>query len=154
MNKRDIISSLFWVVFGLIFLIGGIQHGLMDVDGVPGRGAMPFLAGLACIGLALLVLILAVIRLKKEGTAKISFFPEADSWKRLLLAIVFLAFYGFFLKLLGFPLVTFLFLAGVLRYIEPQTLRTTFLFSFFTTVITYTIFKLLKFNLPTGILGF
>jgi len=153
MNKRDIISSLFWMAFGLIFLIGGIQHGLMEAHDVPGRGALPFLAGIVCIGLSLLVLILAVIRLKKESEVKISFFPESDSWKRLLMAITFLAFYGLFLKMLGFPLTTLLFLIGVLRYIEPQPLRTTFTFSVITTVVTYTIFKLLKFNLPTGILG-
>jgi hypothetical protein len=155
MKKRDVISSLFWMGFGLIFVIGGIQHGLMEAEGVPGRGALPFITGTLTLVLSLLVLFsvfLKKYRIQPEQKEK--FFPERNSSYRLLNAIVLLVLYGFFLKTLGYPLTTFLFLTGALKLIEPQRWKTTVVFSLLTTAISYTIFKVLHVNLPVGILGF
>ena len=95
--------------------------------------------------------------LKKNRTQSVEkgkFFPERGSRYRLLTAIALLIFYGFFLKTLGYPLTTFLFLTGALKLIKPQGWKTTVVFSFLTTAISYTIFKVLHVNLPIGILGF
>jgi hypothetical protein len=32
MKNRDLFSSLFWLAFGAIFVIGGVLHGLMEVN--------------------------------------------------------------------------------------------------------------------------
>jgi hypothetical protein len=154
MTKRDLASSLFWMAFGVIFVIGGLQHGLMESEGVPGRGAVPFLAGLACITLSLMVFFPALSNITKEIVAEVDpFFPEKNSLKRLLTAVALLALYGVFLKRLGYPLTTFLFLIGALRFIEPQRWRVTIVFSFLVASISYTMFEILKVNLPTGFLG-
>ncbi len=155
MRKRDLVSGLFWLTFGILFASGGLQHGLMESEGVPGRGALPFIAGVFAIILSLLVLIPALKR-KDKGPSEChkAFFPERNGLKRLLIAIGLLAFYGFFLKTLGYPLTTFLFLVGALKLIEPQEWKTTAIFSFLTTTISFAIFKVLHVNFPIGILGF
>ena len=155
MNKRDLVSSLFWMAFSIIFVVGGLQHGLMEAEGVPGRGALPFLAGTFTLLFSLLVLFSVFMKKNRiQSEQKEKFFPERNSWNRLLTAIALLFFYGVFLKTLGYPLTTFLFLTGALKLIEPQRWKTTVLFSFLTTAISYTSFKVLHVNLPPGIPGF
>lgn len=155
MRKYDIVSGLFWLTFGILFALGGLQHGLMEAEGVPGRGALPFIAGILAIILSLMVLTPALQMKDKDqsGDQKV-FFPERKGVRRLLIAIGLLAFYGFFLKTLGYPLTTFLFLVSALKLIEPQEWKTTAIFSFLTTTISFAIFKVLHVNLPIGILGF
>lgn len=155
MPKRDLISGLFWLTFGILFALGGLQHGLLESEGVPGRGALPFIAGVITIILSLSVLI-PTLKSKDKDQSKghTVLFPDKSGLKRLLVAIGLLAFYGFFLKKLGYPLTTFLFLVGALRLIEPQKWKTTAIFSFLTTTISLAIFKVLHVNLPIGILGF
>jgi len=155
MKNRDLLSSLFWLAFGIIFVSGGVLHGLMEAEGVPGRGALPFIAGVFAIILSLMVLIPSIFKRGDVGAeGPKSFFPERSSWKRLFIAIILMVSYGFILKTLGYPLTTFFFLIGALRLIEPQRWRITIVFSLFTTAISYSMFKILEVNLPRGILGF
>ena len=59
MNRRDLISGVFWMGFGAVFTIGGLQQGLVR-QGIPGPGSLPFVVGLILIGLALIIFVQAL----------------------------------------------------------------------------------------------
>jgi len=149
-NTRDLVSSLFWMAFGVLFTIGGLRLGLVRM-GIPGPGSMPFIVGLVLIGLSLIHLIQAVFPTSVLGE---KIFAEWRTLKHFLLALVGLIAYGFFLKNLGFSLTTFLFLFFALRFIGREKWTTALIFSISTAVVSNTLFTALQVNLPKGILGF
>ena len=149
MRSRDLVSSLFWVGFGLIFTIGGLKHGLIR-QGIPGPGALPFIIGLILISLSLTILIPALIQ-KLEKREKLSL--AGESFKKMGLALLALFAYAFLLKPLGFLLTTLVFLIFVLRFIEPQKWTTVLTFSLLTAVAAYLIFAALQVELPKGLWG-
>jgi hypothetical protein len=152
MKNRDLISSLFWIGFGIIFCVGAVQNGIM-VSGAPGPGCLAFIVGCILIGLSLLVLIPALSKSKDAPGAGEKFFPQRESFRKLTIALIALLGYGWVLEPLGFFLTTLFFLFFVLRFIEPQRWTTVFGFSFLTTFLAYVLFMALKVELPRGIFG-
>jgi uncharacterized membrane protein len=154
MKKRDLISSLFWIGFGMIFCIGAIQNGIMTSPGVPGPGCLAFLVGCTLIALSLLVLFPALSKGNKDASAGgEKFFPQDVSLRKLAIALISLLAYGLALEHLGFFPTTLLFLFFVLRFVEPQRWGTVIGFSFLTTFLTYALFTALKVELPKGFWG-
>jgi putative tricarboxylic transport membrane protein len=149
MNKRDIISGIFWMGFGAVFAIGGLQQGLVR-QGIPGPGSLPFIVGLTSIGLSLVVVVQALI---KESAPSTKFFPQQNSLRKLVLALVGIVGYGLLLKSLGFVATTFLFLFFVLALIGREKWGIALSFSLLTAVLSYIIFTALQVDLPKGILG-
>ncbi len=152
MKQRDLVSSIIWMALGGLFVAGALQHGLMR-KGVPGPGFLPFFSGLALIFFSLFVLIPALSRREKPGTAK--FFPEPDSFRKLLFALVALLAFGTALEYGGYLLTTFLFMFFVARLMKPKGWRTTTIVALLTAVLSYMLFVvLLEVQLPKGPLGF
>jgi uncharacterized protein YjeT (DUF2065 family) len=149
MRSRDLSSSLFWIAFGLIFIIGGLKHGLTR-QGIPGPGALPFLVGFILTSLSLVILIPSLFRKLEKGD---TFSIPKDSLRKAGLALFALMAYAFLLKPLGFFLTTLIFLIFVLRFIEPQKWRTVLTFSFLTAFGAYLIFASLQVELPKGFCG-
>ncbi len=149
MKNRDLISGLFWIGFGAVFAIGGLQQGLVR-QGIPGPGSLPFIVGLISIGLSLVVVVQA---LTKESIPLKKFFPEKSSLRKLILALVSIVGYGLLLKSLGFMLTTFLFLVCVLALVGREKWVTALSFSLLTAVLSYLLFTALQVELPRGILG-
>jgi putative tricarboxylic transport membrane protein len=156
MKNRDIFSSLLWIAVGILFLVGALQQGLIR-KGLPGPGFLPFLTAIVFIFLSLLVLGAALRKRRKASGAekKIEFFPERDSWKKILLAIFALFAYGVSLGYAGYILTTFLFMLFVMKFVEPQSWKTTFLIAVATVISTYMLFVvLLEVRLPRGVFEF
>ncbi len=155
MKKRDRVSSLFWLGFGLLFAAGGWQQGLIK-RGVPGPGFLPLICGLIMIGLALIVLIptLAAERSeKKESAGEERFFPDKGSGTRLAYTLMALAAYAICLPYGGFLLITFVFMLFMLRLMEPQRWSRALLLSLSTAILAYLLFAALEVQLPQGMLG-
>jgi putative tricarboxylic transport membrane protein len=146
MKTRDLISGIFWLGFGAVFTIGGLQQGLVR-QGIPGPGSLPFLVGLILMGLSIVIFVQAVL---SSTSAKAKFFPREDSFARLVLALLALFIYGFFLKPAGFVLTTFVFLVFVLRWIGREGWISTLSFSLSTAVLSYLLFTALQVELPRG----
>jgi putative tricarboxylic transport membrane protein len=153
MKNRNLISGVFFLGIGVIISIYAITYGLGG-SGSPGPGFLPFLTG---IGLVLLSLFLLISTLKdgiiiNKQTEK--FFPEKDSFKKIILSISALILFGFILEYLGYLLTTLLFMMFMLKFIESRKRMTVFLCSSLTAISFYLLFeKLLKSQLPKGILG-
>ena len=146
MNRRDLISGIFWMGFGAVFTIGGLQQGLVR-QGIPGPGSLPFVVGLILMGLALIIFVQA---LSSPSPSKTKFFPREDSPRKLLLALGGLFIYGFFLKPAGFVPTTFVFLVFVLRWIGREKWVSVLSFSLLTAVLSYLLFTALQVELPRG----
>ena len=149
MKNRDLISGIFWMGFGAVFAIGGLQQGLVR-QGIPGPGSLPFIVGLISIGLSLVVVVQALT--KESGPSK-KFFPDQSSLRKLILALVSIVGYGLLLKSLGFMVTTFLFLLFVLALVGRERWVTALSFSLLTAVLSYLLFKALQVDLPRGIWG-
>ncbi len=149
MKNRDLISGLFWMGFGAVFAVGGVQQGLVR-QGIPGPGSLPLIVGLISIGLSLVVIVQA---LRRESTPSAKFFPEKSSLRKLILALAGIIGYGLLLKSLGFVGTTFLFLVFVLALIGREKWVTALSFSLLTAVLSYLLFTALQVDLPRGIWG-
>jgi putative tricarboxylic transport membrane protein len=152
LKNRDLVSSIIWMALGGLFVVGALQLGLTR-RGVPGPGFLPFLTGLALIFVSLFVLIPALGRRKNAESS--DFFPERDSFRKLLFVLVALFTFGIAMKYLGYLLTAFLFMFFVALVMKPKGWRTTALLALVTAVVSYALFVvLLEVNLPKGLLGF
>jgi hypothetical protein len=149
MKNRDLISGIFWMGFGAVFAIGGLQQGLVR-QGIPGPGSLPLIVGLISIGLSLVVVVQA---LTKESAPSRKFFPGKSSLRKLILALVGIVGYGLLLKSFGFMATTFLFLFFVLALIGREKWAMALFFSLLIAVLSYLLFTALQVELPRGILG-
>jgi putative tricarboxylic transport membrane protein len=151
MEKRDLISSLFWIGIGLIFCVSSMKLGLYN--GIPGAGLFPFIGGIILICLSIIVLISA-IKGKEEKLVREKFFPEKASLRKVLSSTLILFAYQMALEHLGYLLTTFLFIIFLLKLIEPQRWITSISAGFLIAALSYIIFVCLhNVRLPKGIIG-
>jgi hypothetical protein len=152
MKKRDLASSIIWMALGGLFEAGALQQGLMR-RGVPGPGFLPLIGGLALIFVSLFVLVPA-LKGKEKGESG-GFFPEPDSFRRLLFALGALFAFGIAMEYVGFLLTTFLFMLSMGRLIEPKGWSTILLLALLTAVLSHLLFSVfLEVQLPKGPIGF
>jgi putative tricarboxylic transport membrane protein len=152
-RDRDVTSSMFWALVGILFCTGGIYYGLRR-SGIPGPGFLPFVTGLILVALSLTLLISGILRKRSGRTLDELLLPDRQALKRILQTLAALCFYALAVERLGFALTTFVFMIVVLR-LEPR--RWYFLLSaaIGATVFFFALFKiLLKVPLPSGILGY
>ncbi len=119
----------------------------------PGPGFLPFWAGLTLTVFSIALLLGSYG--KQAAQARPSFFPQADSWKRVLATFLSLIAYNILLTSVGFTLTTFLFLFFLVRWIFPQSWRRTLLVSVLGSAGARLLFvNFLETQLPKGFLGF
>lgn len=152
-QDRDIMSSLFWALVGVLFCIGGTHYGLRR-SGIPGPGFLPFVTGLILVAFSLILLISRLLKREEAAGSVREPMPSGEALRRILKALGALCLYVLILEPLGFMLTTFLFMVLVLR-LEPR--RWTFILpaAIGTTAFFFLLFKvLLRVPLPPGILGY
>ena len=89
------------------------------------------------------------------GDERKPFWPNPRRTLKMALVFVALIFYVLLMDPLGFGLTTFLFLAVLLRGIEPQRWSVVFSVSILGVLISYGVFQYwLDMQLPRGFLGF
>jgi len=152
MKRNDMIGGTFFLIVGLVFTIYSRSVDIGEWS-EPGPGFLPFYGGLITIGMA--VLVLAKAFLAKQAAAADPFFPEHDSWKRVLSTILALVAYNLLLHPLGFVAVTFLFVAFLVKFIFPESWVKSLLTAALSTACAQIVFvHLLEINFPKGIVGF
>jgi hypothetical protein len=105
MKRNNIIGGIFFLVVGLFFATYSRSVEIGEWS-EPGPGFLPFYGGLLMAGMSVLLLVGSFLRAQEAAEP---FFPESDSWKRVLGTFLALVAYNLLLRPLGFPLVTFLF---------------------------------------------
>ena len=120
MKRRDIISSLFWMVLGIGICYGGYDLELGTLHD-PGSGFIFFWVGIIMIGLSVGILIRAIRENRCSGRVKKVLWTEIRLVKIIsVLAALFL--YAYVFTPLGFILSTVLLLIFLFKAVEPQTL--------------------------------
>jgi putative tricarboxylic transport membrane protein len=151
-NQYNRLSALFFLGVGMFFSFYGrtVEIGPWSE---PGPGFMPFWFGIILTVMAVFLLLGSFKR--REWTVMPPFFPLADSWKRVLIGFLAMVAYLLLFKLLGFTLVTFLFIAILLRTVFPQSWKRTLIVASATAILSRLIFiNFLETQLPLGFLGF
>jgi len=154
MNRRDQISSLTWLVIGLLILVGSLMTLEIGTPSQPGPGLFPFIIG-------------CLVSLFSGGTLLLSMFSKeggkssvADLWKGLkwwkgAYTVIALFVYSLLLNRLGFLITTFLLLMFLMKKVEPQKNRVAVPISLLASVLSYWIFdRLLQVQLPRALGGF
>ena len=152
-RDRDVTSSVFWALVGILFCIGGLHYGLRR-SGIPGPGFLPIVTGLILVALSLALLISRLLRKTDEEVSAEKLMPGGQALKRILKALGALCLYTLMLERLGFAMTTFLFMVVILR-LEPR--RWTFIVpaALGATAFFFLLFKVfLRVPLPPGILGY
>lgn len=152
-RQRDMSSSLFWLVIGLLFCLGSIKYGDIRA-GFPSAGFFPFMGGAILMLLSGIQLLGAVFAPRAEDEKAEAFFPQQDTVRRLSISLIILFLYPISLDVLGFLITTFLFMVLILRCLEPQGWKTVLVTASLTSIVAYVLFEvLLKVQLPRGIWG-
>lgn len=143
-------------IFGFIWLSLGIgtcwmayRIGLGEASS-PGPGFIPFLTGSLLIFLSSISLIKSFVVPSNSGPSKI--FGEGVRWDKLVLVVAALFAYIFLLPVLGYFVVTFLFLILLGKIIEPRGWKVIWIISILSVVISYLVFGYwLKVQFPKGL---
>lgn len=151
MKRNDLIGGFFFLGVGIFFAVyaRSVDIGTMEE---PGPGFLPLWGGILLTIMSAILLGKSFLRKFEQGEA---FFPEPDSWKRVGMVVASLILYNLLLAPLGFILVTFLFVAFLVRCVFPQTwLRTALTAALSTAGAQFVFVNLLEIHFPKGLLGF
>ena len=151
--EREKWSSLFWLGVGIFICVGSLRLSLGKFHN-PGPGFLSFFAGLVITGLALVVHFQS--RGRHPGRAKEESEPiwsDPRKGMKIVMTVVALLVYAVIMNYLGFLISTFLFLAFILKTIEPQRWSVTLIGSLIASAAFYVIFEIgLQSQLPKGLL--
>ena len=150
MDRKHVISGLFWLAISILVAVMAIDLGLGTFSS-PGSGFVFFWSSL---GLGALSVILILKSILGKGEAN----PFVDLWKGLkwgntVFALVMLLLYAFILTTLGFMLSTFMLMIGLFG-MGKSPYRVVILSALITTILSFVIFRyFLEVHLPRGIIG-
>ncbi len=145
---RDKWSSLFWLGFGVLICILSVKLSLGTLRS-PGPGFLPFISG----GLLAALAFVAYLQTGSSSPSKEMKPIWSDSRRGLRMILTFLALlaYAVGMEYLGFLISTFLFIAFLLKFIEPQRWTVVLLGSILASGVSYCVFELiLQVQLPKG----
>jgi putative tricarboxylic transport membrane protein len=151
-QSHNRIAAIFFLLVGIFFALYArkVEIGTWTE---PGPGFLPFWAGLTLTAMSIVLLLGSYAR--KAWAARPSFFPQSDSWKRVLATFLSLIVYSLLLTTLGFTVTTFLFLLFLVKFIFPQTWTRTLLVSVLGSIFARLLFvNFLETQLPKGFFGF
>jgi len=154
MERRDLVSSLFWAGIGVIFCAGSLPYGFGSA-GVPGAGFLPFLTGLSLLGLSILHFFVFITKIRSHPSPPKARrdFPSNEKAKRILVVLGALLFYVLALERLGFAITSVLFMMVVIA-LDFRKWRFVLLASFSFTAFFYILFRVaLRVPLPLGMFG-
>ncbi len=150
--NNDQASATLWIIVGLVIAVVSTTYGLGSPES-PGTGFMPFLAGLAIFFFAAIGAVHGFVKRKGSGGWKPIF--KGVDWKKSFIVVAALIAYTLLLKPLGFTLSTALFIAFLMRAVQPQKWPVIVMGAIGTALGAYGIFELwLKAQLPRGPWGF
>jgi putative tricarboxylic transport membrane protein len=151
MRRVALYCNVFWLLFSLITCIESYRLKL-GVATKPGSGFFPFGAGLIMLFLSLIALF---HWMGKKDSSQITVQKKPVRWWNIVIILAAIPAYTLSLETVGFLINTFLFIALLLKVVEPQTWKTSILGGAITAIAANLIFNVLfKAQIPSGILGF
>ena len=150
MAKSDLISSIFLVGLASAICVESVRLGTGILSN-PGPGLFPFGCGLLLGILSLIALALIF----KNQVKEVENLRKEKVKTNVILTLASIISYPFLMQLLGFRLVTVLWMFFVCWIIGRIRWKTSIFISLVTTFMTYYLFaKLLEIRFSSGIFGF
>ncbi len=151
MKGSDFWCGIFLLSLSIFVCLESLRFGF-GTFAAPGPGFLSFCAGCLLTGFSLT---LAIRDIRKRPSAQGEGIFEQVLWKRWMITFAGLVGYMLLLEALGFIVCTFLLIAFLLAFVEPQRWIVVLLMATVTTAGSYLLFQvILKTQLPPGILGF
>ncbi len=152
MKRTDQGSGFFLLVLAGLICWGSILLPYGNIHN-PGPGFFPLWLGVI-LGALSVGLLLQAARRKEEARVGGDVLAEKVRWPRVLSVLVALVLYGWLMNILGYLIVTFLLMAFLLRFIEPQPWRSVIGWTLVGSLGSYLVFEVwMKLRLPKGFLG-
>lgn len=151
MVRYDRVSSLFWMAMGIWICVESIRLGPGSLS-TPGPGLFP----LGCGFIIEFLGSIAFIRtFKGMAEGKKVLWERSTHWGKLISMLASIIVYAFLVELLGFLLVTFIWLGFVCLRVGGMTWKSAVFTSAVTTSLSYIVFvHYLGVRLPPGIFRF
>lgn len=147
MLTANLVAAAFWLISGLAIVHTGRDLGLGELA-EPGPGFMFFWVGLVIAGLALGVLF---VTWRDRAAVAGQSFTGGQKWAGIILVTVLLLLYAWLLPVLGFALLTLLFLVLLFRLVDPLRWPSAILSAVLITAGNYLVFAYwLGTQLPAG----
>ncbi len=151
MAKYDRMSAFFFLVLAVAICVESIRIGSGSLSN-PGPGLLPLGCGLI-LGILGIMAIVSSMKGSREGKAFL--WKPGIRWRNLISTVASLVGYAFFIEILGFHLVTFIWIAFVCRWVGGMRWGATLITSVVTTFLSYALFEyFLNVRFPGGVLGF
>lgn len=151
MRRADRIGAALLLVCALWFAgVAVLRYRYWDANG-PGSGFFPFWLGVALAVLAALLLSSAI----RQRDAGPTWMPRGHGGARFIGVVAATALFIVLMPVLGMTLGTVLFMAGLLRFLEGHTWRTTAAVAVGVAAANWALFVWwLRVPFPTGLAGF
>lgn len=151
MAKYDRISTIFWICIAFGICIESLRLGAGSLSN-PGPGLVPFGCGLV---LGIFGTIVLLFSFWKEGEPSGPIWKPGTRLEKMIAVAASITAYAFLIDLLGFHVVTFLWMVYVCWGIGEMRWKGAILTSLITTFLSYLLFEhYLGVNFPRGILRF
>ena len=150
MQRANQISSLFLMIFAIFTGVISIQLGVGGLD-LMGTGFMPLLASILLFALSLIDLISSLVKGRAGKRDKKG--PTLGELTKPAVLIGALIVYVYFLRFVGFPIMTLLLVYVLFVMMQPKKWRLDLFYAALVSAATFLFFDVvLKVRLPAGIL--
>lgn len=149
--KRNIkiFCNIFWFLLSVITCQQALNLKIGEFN-QPGPGFFPFCIGLVMGILSIISLVLSLFERKVQIETS-----EEIRWWNIILIVFLLIGYALSLERVGFLINTFLLITILLKFVEPQSWKTSILGGLISAILVNLVFNVfLKAQIPRGILGF
>lgn len=152
MERKDLISGIFWLVLGILFTFWSSSYQIGSFA-EPGPGLLPLMLGILLILFSLILVARGVRAYRSPQTELALSLP--GSWKRIAYTLVVLVVATVSFEKVGYLLTIFLFMVLLMLWTEWRNMKKVLLTAVLTTLAVYLVFiLLLKQPFPAGLLRF
>ena len=152
MGKTDQWSGVAFLIVSVCICWGSALLPYGNVHD-PGPGFLPFWLGIV-LGLMSIGLILQSSLKKTRGKMLRELLAEKVRWVKVLSTLIALTLYAVLMDYVGFLIITFLLIAYLIRFIDPQSWKKALGWALVGSVGAHLIFNVwLQLRLPRGFLG-
>ena len=150
--KTDQFNGILFLIISIAIFLGSMRFPYGNVHN-PGPGFLPLWLGVV-LGLLSILLLIRTTLQHKETLLLRQVLAEKIRWGKVLITVVALILYGVLMDDAGFLLITFLFMASLIRFVDPQPWKRVIGWALVGSVGSYLIFEVwMKLRLPKGFLG-
>ena len=142
MKSSDVITAVVLLVAGTAILVTVVSSYPVGTGRAPGSGFFPLIISFLILGLSLNLLLHSAAAVRRGGgNEDHPFFPEKDSFQRVLIAVGSLVAFRIFLPVVGFSFAVFAFCLILARLLGGYTLKAGIFFALVASVVFYYVFK-------------